>query len=309
MTLAEIELLTILSRAMQSVQSGDTPTALALYADLLERSEGLPNSPDIRQAIEEMAPLFEMLRSLETLSEAGSPRLFELTRSLGDSRPDREEAAPSEHLESAREAARRPGITDAERALLLLAAGGEAMDQGGGQDLGRIEQGVADLRDAVALTSVEHPEYVFRLASLALAVYRRSEVTGSLADVDEAIGMLERARTMARGPAHWSWSFVNDMLSQFGRRRSGSSATNPTAPDKSTRLKPYALTDAEFEVLQLLAGGKGAAAIAAERGVASGTVANQLNEIFRKLGVRSASEAVALAHSERQDGTNRHDAD
>ncbi len=56
---------------------------------------------------------------------------------------------------------------------------------------------------------------------------------------------------------------------------------------------PPGLTRAEAAVAQLAAAGRSNAAIAAARGAAARTVANQLASAFRKLGVRSRAELCA----------------
>lgn len=58
------------------------------------------------------------------------------------------------------------------------------------------------------------------------------------------------------------------------------------------------LDDAEVETLRLLADGKNSGQIAAERSLARRTVETQLKNIYKKMGVSSASEAVARAHHE-----------
>ncbi|XVU27050.1 CHAT domain-containing protein [Actinoplanes sp. CA-054009] len=102
-----------------------------------------------------------------------------------------------------------PGASDSERAFHLMASGGMA-DPGAG---------VSDVRQALELTPPGHPQRAFCLASLALTLYRRSEATGSMADVDEAIDLLTEARAEAGGPEHQHWSFVNEMLAGLLRRR------------------------------------------------------------------------------------------
>jgi DNA-binding CsgD family transcriptional regulator len=62
----------------------------------------------------------------------------------------------------------------------------------------------------------------------------------------------------------------------------------------SALLLPPGLTDAEREVVAAVVEGKSNAAIAAERGRSARTVANQVNSVFRKLGVGSRAELVAL---------------
>lgn len=53
------------------------------------------------------------------------------------------------------------------------------------------------------------------------------------------------------------------------------------------------LTDAEREIALLIMGGATNAAIAETRGCAVRTVCNQIQSLFRKLGVRSRAELVA----------------
>jgi DNA-binding CsgD family transcriptional regulator len=55
------------------------------------------------------------------------------------------------------------------------------------------------------------------------------------------------------------------------------------------------MTRVEHEIVDLLLAGKRNAEIAAERGTAERTVANQVANIFRKLGVQSRAELVARA--------------
>ena len=59
-------------------------------------------------------------------------------------------------------------------------------------------------------------------------------------------------------------------------------------------LLPPGLTDAEREVVEAIVEGKSNAQIAAARGRSARTVANQVNSVFRKLGVGSRTELVAL---------------
>lgn len=194
------------------LQTGDTAAMLARFADILKRSEELPDSPLTHGFTTNLALAIELIQSLE------------------DSVPGGDEAARDRGLEVARVLRDAPSSTDAERAMRLAVAGNAALGQGEELDLGRINEGIADLTEAVKLSG-DSPECVYHLAGLALAVYRRSEVTGSMADVDEAITVLERARELARGPAHPHWSIVNDMLSQFRRRRGDDWSPGPEALD------------------------------------------------------------------------------
>ncbi|WP_157996305.1 CHAT domain-containing protein [Kribbella sp. VKM Ac-2569] len=199
--------------AVQSFQhGGDLPATRARFAEILKRSEGLPNSALGQQLTAHIALVSELMGSLD------------------DSMPDRDETAHDRRPEAARKIADRPSATDAERAMGLLAAGTAALNRGEEQDVGRINEGIADLREAVKLSS-DQPEHVMHLAGLALALYHRSLVTGSLGDVDEAIAVLEEARKLARGPADPQWSMVTELLSQFRRRRGESSSSSPAGLD------------------------------------------------------------------------------
>jgi LuxR family maltose regulon positive regulatory protein len=55
------------------------------------------------------------------------------------------------------------------------------------------------------------------------------------------------------------------------------------------------LSGREHEILQLVAAGKSNRRIAAELFVSVGTVKTHLNNLYRKLGVRSRTQAVARA--------------
>jgi DNA-binding CsgD family transcriptional regulator len=59
---------------------------------------------------------------------------------------------------------------------------------------------------------------------------------------------------------------------------------------------PAALTQAERAVVKLLSEGHRSPAIALLRDVSLRTVANQLHSVYRKLGVGSRAELIALLH-------------
>lgn len=170
----------------QEVQDGESATAFAMFPDILARSRDLPLGNPLREALEEIAPMIEFMGA-----------------------PDGER--PSVPAAGA-------GVSGPKRALQLMIRGGMAMRMGAETDLFGIDTGIDDLREAVALT-IGHPDHVISLASLAFGLNHRSQVTGSLTDVDEAITLLERARDLAGGAEHPHWSFVNDMLAGLRRRR------------------------------------------------------------------------------------------
>ncbi|GIF06846.1 CHAT domain-containing protein [Actinoplanes siamensis] len=184
--------------AWQAQQDGDSPAALRIFGELAARAGELPPEHPMRQVMTESAP---MLAALRAAADGETPLV-----------------PPA-----------RPGASAAEQALHLTARGGLALRQGAEQDPARIDAGLRDLREAVRLTPAGHPDRVFHLASLALGLIHRGEVTGSPADVDEAIGLLEEARRLARGPEHPHWTFVSEMLAGQYRRRGESSPARHTA--------------------------------------------------------------------------------
>ncbi|WP_328322871.1 CHAT domain-containing protein [Kribbella sp. NBC_00382] len=197
--------------AVQAHLRGDTAAARALTSDLLKRSEDLPDSPIVRKLISDITLVSELMRSMD------------------DDAPDPDVDVRERRLDAVRELANRPDATGIERAMCLFTAACNVLAHGG-LDRGQIDRAIADLREAVTLSG-NHQQNVFYLVGLATAVYRRSEVTGSLSDVDEAIAVLEQARELAGGPSHPHWSLVNDMLSQYLRRRGEGSSSNLIAMD------------------------------------------------------------------------------
>lgn len=180
-------------------ESGETETAFARFSELVERSQQMPASP-FGDALVEMMPILEPMLSLaDGMSDADVARLLDTSGKRAD----------------------RPGIAAEERAFFLVIRAVAALRLGTEQDLARIDLGIADLRTAVTLTSRDHPEHVFRLGWLALALYRRSEITGALGEVDEAIAVIEDASELCGGPSHPHWSIVSDSLTQYRRRRGG----------------------------------------------------------------------------------------
>jgi CHAT domain-containing protein len=202
-----------LTEALEFHRNGDSRAAFDRFSELKDLADELPDHPMVRSAMAESSTMADLLRSLM------------------DGAPDAGGVTFNSRLDAVRSLADRPDATDAERALYLNLGGGARLRMGEEQDLEQIEAGIADLRRATNLTAPGHPEHAFHLCSLALALYRRSEVSGSLDDLDEAIEHLERAREAARGPAHPHWTFVNDMLAEVHRRRGDSRPSRSTGLD------------------------------------------------------------------------------
>jgi hypothetical protein len=197
-----LDLVVDMSGAFQAHQGGDSAAALKRLDEVRARTDRLPEGDIVREAMADVSTATEALRPLLVDPGAGGhPQLS------------------GEQLAALRQLTERPDSTDAERALYLVAVGGAALRGGAETDLVRISAAVDDLRRAVELTDVRHPERPFNLASLALALWHRNQVGGATADLDEAIGLLEQARSAAGGPGHPHWTFINGMLAEVRRRR------------------------------------------------------------------------------------------
>lgn len=71
----------------------------------------------------------------------------------------------------------------------------------------------------------------------------------------------------------------------------------PRGPRASTRSNPAGLTERQMEVLLLMATGCSNAEIAAELSTSPKTVEHHVSSILAKLGARSRTQAIAVAHS------------
>jgi CHAT domain len=125
----------------------------------------------------------------------------------------------------------RPGATDAERAIDHITAGAAALAGGNETDLGRLDAGLEHFRTAVALAAPDDPQRAIYLQGLALGLLRRSEVSGTVAELEEALALLEQARDLLGGPHHPQWFLINGMLSDVRRRRGQSPESRRAALD------------------------------------------------------------------------------
>ena len=208
---------------------GDNPQAEAL-ADYLNSAVALHQAAtsggDVTQG------LASLQESVDRAFPAGSfPQAYLGT--FGDMFRTftQQETAPTEEgLSRLAEAARSPGIGDAERAMRHAMAGGAALSGGTEQDLGRIAAGIEHFREAVALTGPNGPRRAYMLASLGLGLYRRIELTADAGDLAEAVDVLERARAAATGPGDPAWPLINELLTHL-RARSGDPDARDSALD------------------------------------------------------------------------------
>ncbi|WP_329016473.1 CHAT domain-containing protein [Micromonospora rifamycinica] len=185
-------------RAAQAHQEGDTATARALFAALRVRAGALPPGDPLGRELADVGPLLDAVYA-----------------SMDDAEPQVPDPGPD--------------ASDTVRALHLMARGGLAMRPDDAPDPERLEAGLDDLRAVVASLPRHHPHRVMSLTSLGLGLARRAEVGGALADVDEAITVLEEARTLAGDETHPVWSLVNELLTMLLRRRGRGSLARQAA--------------------------------------------------------------------------------
>ncbi len=123
----------------------------------------------------------------------------------------------------------------------------------------------------------------------------------------ERIGMpFERALALAEGPeqalrdslAIFEQLGAAPMASIVRRRMRESGARNiPRGPTETTRTNPAGLTGREMQVLQLLTQGYTNAQLARQLHRSKKTVDNHVSAVLDKLGVRSRTQAIAVAFS------------
>ena len=192
------EVLQFAAEAMVANQRGDTASTWRQF-DLMQKAiENLSPDDPVRDV---MTRAFAPGAAFRTLfDEDGSPRQDRLTDG---------------EMQVFASLAAQPS---ADHMLSGLAAGAAFLALGNVTDLGRIDQGIAQFRRTLAGTPPGDPQRTFCLQSVAMALYRRSEVTGRTDGLHEAIGLLEEARTLLGGPQHPQWSFVNGMLSAVRQR-------------------------------------------------------------------------------------------
>jgi DNA-binding NarL/FixJ family response regulator len=140
------------------------------------------------------------------------------------------------------------------------------------REIGRVAPGVAVLM----LTMFEDDESVFAAM--------RAGALGYVLKGASPTDMIRAIAAVAAGEAI------------FGTGVARRALTYLTAPRPDTTAFPE-LTPREREVLDLIAGGLGNAAIAARLGLAANTVSNHISNIFGKLQVASRAEAIVRARS------------
>ncbi|MFI1993851.1 CHAT domain-containing protein [Actinoplanes sp. NPDC020271] len=103
-------------------------------------------------------------------------------------------------------------MTAQDQALQRGFAAARMLGMGEETDPARIEAAIRHLREAVALVPPDDLNRAFHLTGLAMGLFRRSEVTNSVAGLDEAVTLLTEARRLAGDADHPHWSLINELL-------------------------------------------------------------------------------------------------
>ncbi|HZN73133.1 MAG TPA: CHAT domain-containing protein [Micromonosporaceae bacterium] len=96
-------------------------------------------------------------------------------------------------------------------------------------DLQRIDEGITRLRKTLAGNPPGEPYRAWALFSLALVIFRRTEVTADTAGLDEAIVLLEECRGLLGSPTHPLWGIANDTLASIYDRAGYAAGRDPAA--------------------------------------------------------------------------------
>ncbi|MFI9814025.1 CHAT domain-containing protein [Saccharothrix variisporea] len=183
-------------RAMAAQRAGDLDEAIRLIGEMKAAAANLP--AEVRQVF---AGAFDDFDAFSTATRGGAP----------------EGGGPVEDAERAVRSLDDQGAPVQERvkARLILFA---ALTRGGEEtDLTRIDAAVDHLRTALGL-GPDRSQLEFVLTGLAVALFRRSEISGSTEGLDEAEQHLVRALDLMGGPQHPQWALASGLLSNIRQR-------------------------------------------------------------------------------------------
>ncbi|MBI5354772.1 MAG: response regulator transcription factor [Chloroflexi bacterium] len=97
------------------------------------------------------------------------------------------------------------------------------------------------------------------------------------------------ARLLSQAQAHHLGTvFLNELLTALPKR------SENVLPDSQSLIEP--LSEREIQVLKRIAGGDSNEEIAAKLIISIKTVKRHISNIYAKLGVKTRTQAVALAH-------------
>ncbi|MES9524080.1 CHAT domain-containing protein [Streptomyces capoamus] len=183
-------ILDLLQEANTKAVRGDAQGALETLDRLRQAADRMPPAlrASAQEALDSLVPMLEMLVTGGAARRGGS------VRPPGEDQIDR-----------MRIAADRPGLPDAERALLLSQL---AMTQLAADTPQSVDEAVRRFTEVLSLTS-EHDQYRPQYLLLAgNAHLRRVEMSGSRSDLETGTELLEKARELAASTTHGLWATI-----------------------------------------------------------------------------------------------------
>ncbi len=202
------------SPVISAQQAGDTAGALVAAEQVQAMTSDLPAGHVIREAIDDTVTMMAPFRSVLAARASGSfhaPSDQELARLVG--------------------LTQRPDAPVADRALFHHTTGQALLAAGQESDPARIEEAIGHLRQAVDWAGPDNQHRALYLQSLAMGLYRRTEVRGGIAGLNEVLAILDQAERLADGPHHPQWQVLNELRSAVLRRLGDSRASRTAALD------------------------------------------------------------------------------
>ena len=180
----------------------------------------------------------------------------------------------------------RSPLSPNETALHHAATGLRLLQEGGGP--AGLDEGVEHMRAALAAADPDHPQRVFHLNGLALALMRRTEYTNDIAGLPEAERLLVEAQGLLAGPQDDAWSMVHELLADVRQRLGTGSGSYVDAVE--------AVRSHVWQVLMQpdAAGASAAARKAAESAVAAAHRCLRDNDVAGAVRALDAGRGLAL---------------
>lgn len=285
-----LEVMDRAARIMTRLHQGGRPEDLAREYEEIARA--LPDGSPLRPMLDEAVTTARILSGThEADGASGESGLDVLERTLHE-----------------------PGITDAQRVMRHLVAGGAALNQGDEKDVDRVSTGIGHFRSALALSAAQDPLRPFHLCSLALGLLRRNALTNRVDDLESAVAALHEARELAAqagGPRHPHWSLINQLLAGASTRRGEPDAANAAVDGLRNNLWRILLDDDPGSARHVARDAADTALEAARQCLITGSVDNAVRALEggRGLMLFAATELRAvdarLAASGREDLADR----
>jgi hypothetical protein len=285
--------------------SGTVTDALAVAVDLMAAHR---RGGDVWEHMEQLKSTVDKLPAGHPLHAAlaDATVMAAPLRGLMGAEPGAASAVSDADVAALEARARAAGLSDADRVAACAVVAGVLLRGGVETDRARVDRAITWMRAALDVRVTDAAQRAVYLQGLALGLFRRSELTNARADLDEAAGLLEEARTLAGGPQHPMWAAINEMLSYTESR--GGAAPSAARRTSLEGLRGHVwrvLTQSDLSAASLAARDAAEHAVAAARGFLRD---NQPAEALaaldagRGLALFAATEQRNVAHRLREAG-------